>query len=416
MTESVSGGLKATRKFFDGIRPLIEKRTAQPCGMPGEGEAISSVSDPTTNRQTFDQLMVQGKIHLQPGPFLDTPPAILAPSFSWDRIEGMMLGLAIGDALGNTSESLLPEERESQFGEIRDYLPNKLDGSCTGLPSDDTQLAFWMLEQLIEAGRFEPESVARSFCGGRIYGLGSAVRRFLQNFKSGKKAWYEAGPNSAGNGALMRIAPIVIPHLRRPGPDLWIDTILAAMTTHNDATSTSACVSFVNIIWQLFSMDRTLEPEWWLETYVRTARELEGETSCLPRGGEYSDYQGPLWKFVEKVVPEAYERQLSIQEAGRGWYSGAFLLETVPSVLYILMRYGDDFEEALVRAVNDTKDNDTIASIVGAVLGALHGKKKIPERWIENLVGHTRESDKGYVFELLEKAQQVFWELDTEQS
>jgi len=38
---------------------------------------------------------------------------------------------------------------------------------------------------------------------------------------------------------------------------------------------------------------------------------------------------------------------------------GAFLLETVPSVIYILMRHGNDPEESIVRAVNDTKDNDT---------------------------------------------------------
>ena len=45
------------------------------------------------------------------------------------------------------------------------------------------------------------------------------------------------------------------------------------------------------------------------------------------------------------------------------WYSGAYLLETVPSVLYILERHGHDPEEAIVRAVNDTKDNDTVAAI-----------------------------------------------------
>jgi len=425
-TGAVYGQLAGAYYGADGIpeewrhklayRQLIEKMADQLCEMAGKGEVLPAVSAPTSNRQIFDRLMGQGKIRLQPGSFLDTFPSPLASCFSWDRIEGMMLGLAIGDSLGNTSESLLPGERENRFGEIRDYLPNALDGSCVGLPSDDTQLAFWTLEQLVEDGRFEPESVARSFCEGRIYGLGSTVRGFLQDFKSGQKAWHEAGPHSAGNGALMRIAPIVIPHLRVPSSDLWSDTVLSAMTTHNDATSTAACVSFTNIIWQLLSMDHPPEPEWWLETYVSTAREMEGETHCVPRGGEYPDYQGPLWKFVEQVVSEAYEKQLSVSDACRGWYSGAFLLETVPTVLYILMRHGDDFEEALVRAVNDTKDNDTIAAIVGAVLGALHGKMKIPERWIENLAGHTRDSDKGHVFELLDKARQVFWKPDTKQN
>ena len=85
------------------------------------------------------------------------------------------------------------------------------------------------------------------------------------------------------------------------------------------------------------------------------------------------------------------------------------MLETVPSVIYILMRHAVDFEEAIMRAVNDTKDNDTIAAIVGAAIGALHGKKAIPERWIRNLSGRTTEADDGKIFELIAKARDRFW-------
>ena len=46
------------------------------------------------------------------------------------------------------------------------------------------------------------------------------------------------------------------------------------------------------------------------------------------------------------------------------------VMETIPSVLYILARHGNDPEEAIVRAVNDTRDNDTVAAIVGAAVGA----------------------------------------------
>ena len=66
------------------------------------------------------------------------------------------------------------------------------------------------------------------------------------------------------------------------------------------------------------------------------------------------------------------------------------------------MKYGDNLEEAIVRAVNDTKDNDTIAAIVGAAVGALHGKKGIPEKWISKLSGRTRKRDDGRIFELLD--------------
>jgi ADP-ribosylglycohydrolase len=95
---------------------------------------------------------------------------------------------------------------------------------------------------------------------------------------------------------------------------------------------------------------------------------------------------------------------VSTLDALSRWYSGAFLLETIPAVIFLLARYGHDPEEAIVRAVNDTKDNDTIAAIVGAVVGALHGRAALPERWVTNLLGRTRESNDGRVFELIEQA------------
>ena len=129
------------------------------------------------------------------------------------------------------------------------------------------------------------------------------------------------------------------------------------------------------------------------------AKELEGETKYRPRSDNIADYEGPIWRFVEERVTEAYRAGTSTVDARNGWYSGALLLETVPSVIYILMKHGDDLEEAIVRAVNDTQDNDTIAAIVGAAVGALHGRKKIPERWIENLSGRTTDRDDGRIFQ-----------------
>jgi len=79
------------------------------------------------------------------------------------------------------------------------------------------------------------------------------------------------------------------------------------------------------------------------------------------------------------------------------------------SVLYILMRRGDDREQAIVRAVNDTRDNDTIAAIVGAAVGALHSQAAIPPRWIDDLAGRTAANDDGVIFTLLREARRLWW-------
>jgi ADP-ribosylglycohydrolase len=124
------------------------------------------------------------------------------------------------------------------------------------------------------------------------------------------------------------------------------------------------------------------------------------------------EYSGTAWQFVQEKVSRANRQDLPVVETCNAWYSGAYLLETLPSVIYILTRHGHDPEEAIVRAVNDTKDNDTIAAIIGAAVGALHGKEAIPKRWIENLSGRTTDSDDGRIFELVEEAREAFWRRD----
>lgn len=361
------------------------------------------------NVDTLNGLFNRGAIALDRSGLFDEPVSPKASGFDFSRVEGMLLGLAIGDALGITTEGRLPESRRAHYGEIRDYLPNRYVNEIRGFPSDDTQLSFWALEQMIADREYVPEHMARRFCAGHIFGIGQTMRGFLGHFKEGRP-WYACGPASAGNGALMRIAPVLIPHLRTGGTRLWSDAALAAMMTHNDRASTAACVAFVAMLWELLDMDRPPAPAWWIERYVDLARGLEGESSYSPRSGAFMKYRGPVWRFTRERVSAAAARRLSVLDACNAWHSGAYLMETLPSVLYILMRHGEDPEEAIVRAVNDTRDNDTVAAIVGAAVGALHGRRALPTRWIRNLSGRTTDRDDGRVFELIGEARRVFWD------
>jgi ADP-ribosyl-[dinitrogen reductase] hydrolase len=326
-------------------------------------------------------------------------------AISFDRIEGMLLGLAVGDSLGNTSESLLPSERRASYGEIRDYLPNfYADGKRAGLPSDDTQMAFWTLEHLLESGRIIPDGLARIFASRQIFGMGRTVGAFRRSFNAGRP-WHEAAQPSAGNGALMRIAPVVIPHAKAPSALLWEDAIMAGAVTHNDCSSIGACVAFAGMLVDLLATTNVPSADWWLDTYCSRARLIEGDVQLRPRkvGLEFT---GPIWQLVETYVRRALKEDLAVLQACEQWYSGAFLLETVPSVLFILARHSNDPEEAIVRAVNDTRDNDTMGAIVGAAMGALHGRNGLPERWISGLTGRTSTNDDGRVFELIRAAKQ----------
>ncbi len=256
---------------------------------------------------------------------------------------------------------------------------------------------------MIEDDGLDPEALAHEFCAHRIFGMGWTVRGFTLRFGLERLPWQEAGLPSAGNGALMRIAPVLVPHLRAPTPALWADAALAGMITHNDPASNACCVAFIAMLWELLGRSSAPPRAWWLDVFCEHASELEGETRYLSRSPAVS-YEGPVSQFTRAQVAGALDRGASTRESCDTWYSGAFLLETVPSVIHVLCNHGGDPEEAIVRAVNDTWDNDTIAAIVGAAVGALHGRSALPSRWIDGLSGRVHESDDGTVFALIDAA------------
>jgi len=241
------------------------------------------------NTDLLQELFAQNRIALENAAFLETAPVSMPDIWDFDRIEGMLLGLAIGDSLGNTTESQLPFERMQAYGEIKNYLPNMYaNGQSVGLPSDDTQMAFWTLEQLLEDHGLVPEHLALKFTQKHIFGIGSTVKEFLRTYKDQGRSWKEAGQASAGNGALMRIAPILIPHLPCPTPALWADTILAGMITHNDRASNACCVTFINMLWQCLLFEKAPDPVWWIDTFVSVAHQLEGAPNYKTRNTAFS--------------------------------------------------------------------------------------------------------------------------------
>ncbi|HSJ10054.1 MAG TPA: ADP-ribosylglycohydrolase family protein, partial [Longimicrobiales bacterium] len=156
--------------------------------------------------------------------------------------------------------------------------------------------------------------------------------------------------------------------------------------------------------WQCLGMTASPGRGWWLRTFTRTMAQVEGDVVRYePRAPDLRGASS-VASFTARHVSAALEQDLDTAAACDGWYSGAYLLETVPSVMYILERHAHDPEEAIVRAVNDTRDNDTVAAIVGAAVGALHGKSALPERWVSGLLGRTGAADDGEVFRLIDAA------------
>jgi ADP-ribosylglycohydrolase len=121
----------------------------------------------------------------------------------------------------------------------------------------------------------------------------------------------------------------------------------------------------------------------------------------VPRCDRHKDYRGSLTRFVSTRVREALDGGRSVRDVSDEFWSAAFLLEMMPSVLAVLARHADSPREAILRAVNDTWDNDTVAAMVGAIVGALHGRKALPREWVDGLLGRTGADDDGRGFELI---------------
>ena len=388
-------GLSGDSGGWIGGRPFLNDDPVFPGAFPEVAEAA---------RRRVEALHAKGSLRIAGFPSNWTYPSGLLESDG--RVRAMLLGVAIGDALGNTSESMTPRERHARHGEIRGYLPNPhAEGRAVGLPSDDTQLTIWSLDSMLACGRLDLDHLARAFDEHRIFGIGQAMKSWFRA-RAGAKSAFEARQHSAGNGALMRVVGLLAPHVwtsgehgdpyaNRGGPRSWLwEVILGSALTHDHPTSTGACVAFARLLDHLLHAKATPSAVELVELFVETMRPIEGDVELVSRvPGE--TFRGAAAKIVADLVLPALDKPP--QEAGAQWYSGAFLLETLPTTLHLIARYRDDPQECILRAVNDTWDNDTIASLCGAAMGARHGLDAFRPEWLESLPGRTTDRDAGRV-------------------
>lgn len=238
------------------------------------------------------------------------PPLNLADLRRNERIEGMLIGVAVGDALGHSTEWKYDSEtRHKQFGTILDHVGSPQ--STPGRISDDSQLTFWTVEHLLRCRAFDFDDLAKCFAERRhrIVGQGkntaASLRRHSERISSGRPARHDCAgdpvDDGRGNGSLMRFSPLILPYLKHPSPKLWTDVTLSSLITHGHASSISATLAFTHLLWKLLErpVGSTPEPEWWLDEYVRVASDVEKSPITFYLGSdpvplELQDFKGTL--------------------------------------------------------------------------------------------------------------------------
>lgn len=269
----------------------------------------------------------------------------------YDRIKGGLYGVAVGDALGGTTEFMTDREIQAQYGYLKDIIGGGVWQLEPGEVTDDTMMTLCVAEGILQNPAEPMEPIGRLFMEwyhSKPKDIGNTIRHV---FKIYKDNWYEAAfladldlGQSGGNGSLMRCLPVALSYTDMA--DIERVTRMQSKMTHYDETCSDACVLYNRIA------DRLLRGE-----------ELQDAIMSEAAGTEYEGYL----KEVPDCEPSGY------------------VVHTFRWVLHILMNAAD-FSEVVQQAANLGGDSDTIGAIAGGLAGIYYGYEGIPVEYVDAIL------------------------------
>lgn len=279
---------------------------------------------------------------------------------SLDRAKGALLGLAVGDALGVPLEF---EERD-----VHPLVTEMIGGGpfdlAIGEWSDDTSMALSLADSLIANPQLDECDLMRRFVrwwrkgensvNGVCFDIGVTTESALSRFEETGEVVINADPNRAGNGSLMRLAPVAMV----AGGDVDLAADLArrqSACTHGAPVCLDACAFYAELLVEAIA--------------GAPKREVLGRRPILFGHDDVADIA--LGSYRVKKRDE-------IRSTG-------FVLDTLESALWAIWN-SDSFEEALINAVNLAGDADTVGAVTGQLAGAIYGTSNIPQRWLDALM------------------------------
>ena len=294
------------------------------------------------------------RAHAWPEPLPRRTPDEIA-----DRARGAMLGLAIGDALGTTLE-FTKRDSQTPLTTIIGGGPFRLQ---PGQWTDDTAMALALATSLAAHPLLDETDLMQRFvawhergeyaCTGTCFDIGIASRAALQRFKqTGNPVAGSTDPMSAGNGSLMRLAPVAIRH--------WQDRAALrdvaarqSRTTHAAAETVDACIAFAEVL----------------------ADAIEGR----PRSQVLREHRGSYAGNIGAVMAGSWrgKKRSEIRSSG-------YVAHSLEAALWCVGRTSQ-FRDAVLLAANLGEDADTVAAITGQLARALYGASVIPEDWLAKL-------------------------------
>jgi ADP-ribosyl-[dinitrogen reductase] hydrolase len=279
-----------------------------------------------------------------------------------DRFEGCLLGLAVGDALCTTNEF----RPRGSFHPVKDIVGGGPFNLNPGEWTDDTSMALCFANSLIEVGGFDAKDQMDRYIrwrdtgymssNGVCFDIGNTIRRALYDYeRTGDPYSGPTDPRSAGNGSIMRLAPVVMFYY----PDRRLVLKYCAessKTTHGATECLDACILLGDILFR--ALDDTTKNEVLFNSDINL---FESESIKSIASGNYRGKDEPLIKGTGYVV------------------------ESLEAALWCFWAT-DSFDQAVIKAANLGDDADTTAAVCGQLAGAFYGQSDIPGHWLKKLV------------------------------
>ncbi|SMB98668.1 ADP-ribosylation/Crystallin J1 [Hymenobacter roseosalivarius DSM 11622] len=297
----------------------------------------------------------------------------------WNHYQSLLLGVAVGDALG------VPVEFESRARRRIDPVVTMrgygTHNQPSGTWSDDSSLTFCLAESISQAGAdaIDLQELSRRFINwldsgywtphGQVFDVGVATRTAIGQLRAGVEPEQAGGKREYdnGNGALMRILPLIFhPLWQTASPaDRQQLTHRVCSLTHGHVRSTLACYFYLEIAWGLL---QGLNPD---QAHERLYREIPA--ALIPTLAKEIEHFAKVLDEHLALIP-----QQDMQSTG-------YVVHTLEAALWCLLR-GEWYADTVLTAVNLGDDSDTTGAVTGGLAGLYYGVENIPTDWLNTLV------------------------------
>jgi ADP-ribosyl-[dinitrogen reductase] hydrolase len=284
------------------------------------------------------------------------------------KFRGSLLGLATGDAVGTSIEFRPP----GTFEPISDMAGGGPFNLEPGQWTDDTSLALCLAESLIESKEFNPIDQLERYVrwwkegylssNGTCFDIGGTTRYSLQKFINTREPYTDLNsPDRAGNGSLMRLAPIPLFYEKDP-ENAIIKAGESSKTTHGAITAVDACRYYAGLI----------------------VGAVKGETKESLLSDHYcpiKDYwtENTLAKEIDEIASGSFKTRSPPEIKGTG-----YVVKCLEAALWAFYK-SNSFKDGCLLAVNLGDDADSTGAVYGQLAGAYYGENAIPEQWRNKL-------------------------------